>query len=183
MSSKLFEEINVKFPKTAGRLEKSFENCKKRSKFVDISRNHYLKHLELAKDDLNSITADFDKQNWRWVVTKSYYAIFHATNSLLVNKLGFFSKDHLCAVIALKKENLIPEEVYKDLGKVYERFSDIFGFSILFEARKLSQYDTEKWKDIKERDALITRDFAKSFVSFVEGACQWESSQNQNTKS
>ena len=58
------------------------------------------------------------------------------------------------------------------LGQIYERFSDIFGFAIVFEARKISQYDTEKWKELTEDDAKITRDFAKKFVSFVEGACQ-----------
>ncbi len=172
MSTKFFNEINVKFPKTNEKLGKSYESCEKRGKFIELSREAYPKHLELAKDDLNSITTDFDKKNWRWVVTKSYYAIFHATNALLVNKLGFFSKDHLCALIALKKETLIPEELYRELGGIYERFSDIFGFAIVFEARKISQYDTEKWKELTEDDAKITRDFAKKFVSFVEGACQ-----------
>ena len=171
MSSKLFEEINVKFPKTEKRLEKAFESCEKRKKFVEVSQESYLEHLELAKDDLNSIEVDFQNKNWRWVITKSYYAIFHATNALLVSKLGFFSKDHLCAVIALKKRELIPEEVYSELGNIYERFSDIFGFAIIFEARKLSQYDTKKWKELDEEDAKTAKDFAKKFVSFVEEAC------------
>lgn len=172
MSGKLFEEINVKFPKTGKKINKSFESCKKRRKFVNVSKESYSEHLELAKDDLNSIKTDFENKNWRWVVTKSYYAVFHATNALIVNKLGFFSKDHLCAVIAIKKKNLIPEELYTELGKIYERFSDIFGFAIIFEARKLSQYDTEKWKEVSEDDAKITKKFAKKFVSFVEGECQ-----------
>lgn len=172
MSSKLFEEINVRFPKTEEKLEKSYQSCRDRKKFVELSKESYSEHLELAKDDLNSISTDFEKRNWRWVVTKSYYSIFHATNALLVNKLGFFSKDHSCAVIALKKENLIPEKLYRELGGVYEKFSDIFGFAIIFEARKLSQYDTEKWKELTEEDAKIVWDFAKKFISFVEGECQ-----------
>jgi len=172
MSTRLFNEINVKFPKTDKRLKKSYESCEKRKKFVELSKDSYQEHLELAKDDLNSIKTDLENKNWRWVITKSYYAIFHATNALLVNKLGFFSKDHLCAVIALKKENLIHEELYKELGDIYERFSDIFGFAIIFEARKLSQYDTEKWKELTEEDAKITKDFAYKFVSSVEDACQ-----------
>jgi len=171
MSIKLLKEINVKFPRTNDKLNISYENCKKRKKFIGFSRGFYTEHLELAKDDLNSIKTDFERENWRWVVTKSYYAIFHATNGLLVNKLGFFSKDHLCAVIALKKEDLIPKELYEELGKIYERFSDIFGFAIMFEARKLSQYDTEKWKELTEEDAKSTRDFAHKFVSFVEDSC------------
>ena len=172
MSTKLFNEINVKFPKTDKKLEKSYESCKKRGKFVELSKESYSEHLELAKDDLNSIATDFNEKNWRWVVTKSYYAIFHATNALLINKLGFFSKDHLCAIIALKKEDLVPKELYEELGKIYERFSDIFGFAIMFEARKLSQYDTEKWKELIEEDASLTRNFAQKFVSFVEDVCQ-----------
>ncbi|MBS3151305.1 HEPN domain-containing protein [Candidatus Woesearchaeota archaeon] len=172
MSTKLFNEINVKFPKSDEKLEKSYENCKKRRKFLELSKGSYSEHLELAKDDLNSISVDFEKRNWRWVVTKSYYAVFHATNALLVYKLGFFSKDHLCATIALKKENLISEELYKELGNIYERFSDIFGFAVIFEARKLSQYDTEKWKELTEEDAKISWDFAQKFVSFVEGECK-----------
>ena len=172
MSSKVFEEINVKFPRTDKKLEKSYQSCENRKKFVQISKDSYSEHLELAKDDLNSIKTDFEKKNWRWAVTKSYYAVFHATNALLVNKLGFFSKDHLCAVIALKKENLIPEKLYKELGNIYEKFSDIFGFAIIFEARKLSQYDTDKWKELTEEDAKMTRDFAQKFVFFVEGECQ-----------
>lgn len=172
MSSNLFEAIIVKFPKTEKKLLISFESCKKRRKFIEVSRESYSEHLELAKDDLNSIKTDFENKNWRWVITKSYYAVFHATNALLVNRLGFFSKDHLCAVIALKREDLIPERLYSELGRVYARFSDIFGFAIIFEARKLSQYDTQKWKDLSEEDATIAWNFAKRFVSFVEGECK-----------
>jgi len=172
MSGKIFKEINVKFPKTKKKLLNSFVSCKRRKKFVKVSKKSHLEHLELAKDDLNSIKADYENKNWRWVVTKSYYTIFHATNALLVNKLEFYSKDHSCAILALKKENLIPEKLYKELGDIYERFSDIFGFAVIFEARKISQYDTEKWKEVSKHDAKITRDFAKKFVSFVEGECQ-----------
>jgi uncharacterized protein (UPF0332 family) len=172
MTSKIFEEINVNFPVTDKAIENSFQNCEKRKKFVEVESSTYAEHLELAKDDLNSIETDFENKNWRWVVTKSYYAIFHATNALLVKKQGFFSKDHLCAVIALKKQELIPQKIYEELGEIYEKFSDIFGFAIIFEARKLSQYDTKKWKKIEKEDAEIAKNFAKRFVSFVEGECQ-----------
>lgn len=172
MPTKIFKEIQVNFPSTAEAVENAFQNCEKRNKFIEVDSSAYLEHLELAKDDLNALEADFKSQNWRWVVTKSYYSIFHATNALLVNKQGFFSKDHLCAVIALKKRELIPQKVYLELGEIYDKFSDIFGFAVLFEARKLSQYDTKKWKEINKEDAEIARNFAKKFVSFVEEECQ-----------
>ncbi len=170
--SGLFEEINVKFPKDDLRIKKSFENCETRKRFVKVPKDSCTNHLDMAKDDLVALKTDLDNKNWRWVITKSYYAIFHATNALLINKLGFYSKDHLCAVIALKKENLISEELYSELGLIYERFSDIFGFAIMFEARKLSQYDVEKWRDLTKKDAIIARDFANKYVGFVESECQ-----------
>ena len=171
MSTKVFEEINVKFPKDDLKIEKAFKNCEKRKKFINLSKDLYLNHLEMAKDDLVALKSDFENMNWRWVITKAYYSIFHATNALLINKLGFYSKDHLCAVIALKKENLISKELYKQLGSIYRRFSDIFGFAIIFEARKLSQYDVLKWKELKKEDAEIAKEFAIKYVSFVEGEC------------
>ena len=172
MSTKLFNEINVKFPKDEKRIAKSFENCKTRKKFVEVSNEAYMDHLAMAKDDLLSLKTDFDNKNWRWVITKAYYAVFHATNALLINKLGFYSKDHVCAILALKKENLIGKELYSELSKIYDRFSDIFGFAIMFEARKLSQYDVAKWKELTENDAIIARDFAKKYISFVEVECR-----------
>jgi len=138
---------------------------------VDISRDAYTDHLAMAKDDLISLKADFDKDNWRLVITKSYYAVFHATNALLIRKLGFYAKDHMCAVYALKKENLLHESLYLELGKIYERFSDIFGFAIMFEARKLSQYDVTKWKELTKEDADTAKNFAQKYISFVEVQC------------
>lgn len=172
MSSKLFKEINVRFPKSEEKLSRSFESCEKRGKFIRVSKEEYLEHLEIAKDDLVALKSDFNNQNWRWVITKSYYSIFHATNALLINKLGFYSKDHLCAIIALKKENLIPKNLYSELSNVYERFSDIFSFAMIFEARKLSQYDVHKWKELTEDDATVAKNFAQKFISFVEEECK-----------
>ncbi len=171
MSSKFFQEIHVKLPRTIRRQERAYTSCEKRGRFVIVDRGSFTGHLELAKDDLVALKADLEHNNWRWAIIKSYYAIFHATNALLVHELDFYSKDHLCAVIALKRKELILESLYTELGSIYEQFSDIFGFAVLFEARKLSQYDTEKWRDIGEQEAMISRDFARRFVSFAEVEC------------
>lgn len=171
MSSKFFQDISVTLPRTPQRLASTYGNCEKRGRFVTVDRASARGHLGLARDDLASIRADMEHSNWRWVIIKGYYAIFHATNALLVRELGFYSKDHLCAIVALKQKGLLPERLYEDLGSVYKQFSDIFGFAVLFEARKLSQYDTEKWRDIGEDEAMIVREFARRYVFFVEGAC------------
>lgn len=172
MSSKVLPEIIVRFPKTEKKLEKSFKSCWARKKFIQVENKTYTDHLDMAKSDLSGIKSDHENENWRWVIIKSYYTIFHATNALLVNKMGFFSKDHVCAIIALKKEGLLPKKLYDELGKTYERFSDIFGFIIMFEARKISQYDVLKWKFLDKKDADISWNFAKKFVTFVEGECE-----------
>ena len=172
MSINIFEEINIKFPKDEKKIVKAFESCKIRNKFIEIPKDSYKEHLEMAKDDLVSLNYDFNKENWRWTIIKSYYSIFHATNALLINKLGFFSKDHLCAILALKYKDLMNDNIYLELGKIYEKFSDIFGFALMFEARKLSQYSVTKWKNLTKKEADIAKRFAKKFVSYVEGECK-----------
>lgn len=171
MSTSFFSGINLRFPKNKSALEAAYQNCFKRKQFINLDKNNYSEHLALAKDDLVSIEGDFQKENWRWVIIKGYYASFHATNALLVKHLGFFSKDHTCAIIALKREDLIAQEFYKKLEGIYERFSDIFGFVLMFEARKISQYDVLKWKDLTKEDAMIAYSFAKEYVSYVEEEC------------
>lgn len=168
MSTKVLDSIHVNFPSDEEGIASAFESCKTRKRFVEVEREQWKNHLEIAKDDLSALQTDMDGKNWRWVITKAYYAVFHATNALLVAKLGFYSKDHLCAVIALKHENLLSDEIYKNLREIYERFSDIFGFAILFEARKVSQYDVLRWKELGEEDAKIVQEFAKRYTAYVE---------------
>lgn len=171
MSSKFFDSIEVRFPIEAKSVASAFESCQERKRFVEVSSDSFQGHLDLAKDDLTALTADYEKSNWRWVIIKAYYAVFHATNALLIKKSNYYSKDHICAVLALKKEGLLSDVLYAELREVYERFSDIFGFALLFEARKLSQYDVTKWKELTEKDAMLAKEFALKYVSYVEGAC------------
>lgn len=171
MSMNIFDSISVQFPTQAENVAAAFENCKKRKKFVEIPPDSFQEHLDMAKDDLLALDSDVQARHWRWVIIKAYYAVFHATNALLIKKQGYFSKDHLCAVLALKHENILKEEMYVAFREIYERFSDIFGFAIFFEARKLSQYDVAKWKDLKEEDAMIARAFALKYIAYVEREC------------
>lgn len=171
MSTNFFSGISLRFPKDKAALEAAYQNCSSRKQFVSLNKENYIEHLALAKDDLLSIANDFKGESWRWVIVKSYYASFHATNALLVKKLGFFSKDHSCAILALKRENLISPDFYKQMEEVYERFSDIFGFVLIFEARKLSQYDVLRWRSLTRQDAEIAHNFAKKYISYVEEEC------------
>lgn len=167
----LIEQIISKLPKTKSGLSGYFNNCKLRKKFIYVEKKEFKKHLEKAKNDLRSIKNDYENKSWDWVVIKSYYVIHHSANSLLIKDKGFFSKDHICTIIALKFFELIPLSFYQKLQKIYNKFSDITAFDIIYSLRKFSQYDTEKWKEITKKDADLIYLFAKEFLSFVEERC------------
>ncbi len=171
MSTEIFDKIETNFPKTQEALDNAFANCQKRKQFIPTRKENFKSHLELAKADLASLERDFKSQDWRWTIVKSYYAIFHATNALLIQKLGFFSKDHVCAILILHRNKLLDAHLFTELKLIYEKFSDIFGFALMYEARKVSQYDAFQWRLLTENDANLAKSFAKRFVSYVEVKC------------
>lgn len=167
----LIEEIIPTLPKKKEKIKKGYENCEKARKYVVVSKEEFKLHLEKAKSDLSKIQADYENEAWDWVIIKAYYAIHHAINALLIKFNGFYSKDHFCAILALKNFELIPKNIYEKLRKISTKFSDFTGFEITYSLRKISQYDVEKWKQLSKEDALKIYNFAKEFVSFVERRC------------
>ena len=162
------KDIKIKMPKTEGGLKNFFNSCKNRNKFIEDTEFHYKKHLKKAKHDLARAIAEFHDNCWDWTVVKSYYSIFHAGNALLSKNRRLFSKDHSCLIVALKYWNLISENIFNNLMKTYEWFSDIASIDITFQLRKISQYDVDLWEDITKKNAEEILEFAKTFVSYVE---------------
>lgn len=99
-------------PKTEEKLKKQYERCEKR--FVKIDKSLYEQYQDSAYEDLDSAKKE---GNPKWAITKAYQALFMMCNSILVKKLGIYSKDHNCVIIALLSGNLIPEDT---LGKIHE---------------------------------------------------------------
>lgn len=161
--------IKIKMPKGERAVERAFQNCEKRERFVKDTAEHYKRRLKKAKHDLSRAVAEFDDECWDWTIIKSYYAIFHAANTLLSKKMGLFSKDHSCLIIALKKHGLISDRLFLKLRSIYENFSDTVSMDLTFQLRKISQYDVDLWEDITEENASVVLGIAKEFVSFVEG--------------
>ena len=164
------KDINIKLPKNAESLEKFYQNCEIRKKFISGNKQFSEKHLKKAKNDLYRTIREFEDKCWDWTVIKAYYAIHHSGNALLLRKKGFFCKDHSCLIVALKYHNLIADELFNELSKLHESLSDALGFDLTFQLRKLGQYDVDEWENIKESDASIVISIAKKFVSFVENA-------------
>ena len=165
----MIEDIKIKMPKTDEGVENYFQSCEKRKKFVGDIAEHYKNRLKKAKHDLQCAVDESKNENWDWTIIKSYYAIHHAGNALLSKKKQQFSKDHSCLVIALKHHNLISQNFLDELISITENFSDTLSIDLAFEMRKIGQYDVDKWEELTEDDANKVLEFAKKFISYVEG--------------
>ncbi len=163
------EEIKIKLPKKEESIKKFFDNCEKRRKFVDDTKEHYKKHFKKAKHDLSRAIAEFEDKCWDWAIIMSYYGIHHAGNALISKNKNQFSKDHSCLIIALKYYDLIDKSLFDELVKINERFSDILSLDLTFQIRKISQYSVDEWEDLTEKDAELILNIAKKFIRFVEG--------------
>ncbi len=164
----VIENLNQKLPVKESALDKIFLNCTKLKKLIPDTSEHYIKRFEKAKHDLSRAIAEFQDKCWDWTVVKSYYAIHHAGNAILSKKRGFFSKDHLCLIVALHHYKLIDKTLFSEISNLHEKFSDTFGFDFAFQLRKISQYSVDEWKNINETDAKIMLDIAVKFVSYIE---------------
>ncbi len=164
------KEIKLKLPKRKESLEKFFFNCEKRKKFITSDKKNYEKHLKKAKHDLYRAIKEQEDKCWDWTVIMAYYAIHHAANTLLLKKKGFFCKDHLCLIIALKYFELIPDSFFRKLSSSHEALADTLGLDLTFQLRKISQYSVEEWENVTEKDASLTVSIAKKIISFAENA-------------
>ena len=165
----MIEDIKIKMPKTEEGVKNYFQSCENRKKFVGDIAERYKNRLKKAKHDLQCAIDESKNENWDWTIIKSYYAIHHAGNALLSKKKQQFSKDHSCLVIALKHHNLISQNFLDELISITENFSDTLSIDLAFEMRKIGQYDVDKWEELTEDDANKVLEFAKKFISYVEG--------------
>ena len=108
-------------PKTKEKLERKYERCK--NKFVKVDNSLYREYQNSAYEDLDSAKKE---ENPRWAITKAYQSLFMMCNSILVRKLGFYSKDHNCVIIALLSENLIPKKLLNKIHKMFEEKDKLF---------------------------------------------------------
>lgn len=79
-----------------------FKQCLEKGKLVKIKSDKSLVSIELkeAKSDLKSAEREIEIGNWKWVVEKAYYAMFHAARALLLLK-GYKERSHQCLIIGL----------------------------------------------------------------------------------
>jgi uncharacterized protein (UPF0332 family) len=151
------KESNI--PKSSEALKKAYENCEKRGKFKKVDSQSYSDYVERAQKDLASAERDFNAKDYHWTRVKAYQSLFHILNALLIKKLGYYSKDHGCVIVALMKGEIINEDTAKELHLLVDRvlkqatakviYKDINEFRI---QRNFALYKPKPWEEVKEDD-------------------------------
>lgn len=95
-------------PKSEQALENVFRQCEDDEAFVKIPKESYIDFVKEAYSDLASAEEELGKSD-KWAIVKAYQALFSMCNALLIRKLGCYSKDHGCVLVALMKEGAVPE--------------------------------------------------------------------------
>lgn len=130
-----YTTVIVMMPKSENALEKEYSGCVKKKKFVQMPKEKYIDYVKEAYSDIASAGEEVEKSP-KWAVVKAYQALFLMSNALLVKKMGFYSKDHGCILIALMKENALP-------GKIMD------GISALLRNKKKNEDFFEEVSDIR----------------------------------
>ncbi len=104
-------------PKNKEALEKEYSRCIKANAFVRLPKEKYIDYVKEAYSDIASAEEEIEKSP-KWALVKAYQALFLMSNALLIKKMGFYSKDHGCILVALMKENALSEKVLEDISKL-----------------------------------------------------------------
>lgn len=148
-------------PKTEKTLEKAYLNCERRRKFRKIDSQQFKDYVIRSQKDLASAENDFKSGDYYWARIKSYQALFHMLNALLVKNFGYYSKDHGCILAALMKNKIITDEIASELHIIVESLSenkmmssedalqDIDDFRI---QRNFALYKPKAWKEVTKED-------------------------------
>ena len=110
------------------------------------------KSLEL----LNVAELNFNNEYYADSINRSYYAVYHAANALLIKK-GIFTKTHKGTIRKFGLEYVINDKFNKEIGKF---------FSHIEKDREKADYDYSY--DVTKNKAKKDLDNAKIFVEECE---------------
>lgn len=107
----------IMMPSNRQSLEKEYKRCIAKKAFVQIPKEAHTDYIKEAYSDIASAEEDVEKSP-KWAIVKAYQALFMMTNALSIKKLGFYSKDHGCILVALMNENVIPSEILSKISAI-----------------------------------------------------------------
>lgn len=102
-------------PKNKDALEREYSRCVKANAFVQILKEKYIDYVKEAYSDIASAEEEIEKSP-KWALVKAYQALFLMSNALLIKKMGFYSKDHGCILVALMRENALSERTMNSIS-------------------------------------------------------------------
>ena len=108
-------------PKNNKALEREYKRCQKT--FISVSKEAYKDYFEEAYSDLESADKE---ENDKWAIAKAYQALFMYCNGLLVRGIGFYSKDHVCVLIGLLKNNIVSKDTLEKINNLLEERKKAF---------------------------------------------------------
>lgn len=165
-------------PKTEKALERAYQNCRKKQKFREISREQSSDYVVRSQKDLVSADNDFEKGDYYWARIKAYQALFHMLNALLVKNVGYYSKDHSCILTALLNSKIISNETASQLHLVVKSMAkesiatsedalqDIDDFRI---QRNFALYKPKAWAEVTKEDVRMELNKIKNNIQILAG--------------
>lgn len=167
-------------------LIKKIEEGKENGTFIERGKEKELADLHLKKTDEDLISARIERlvlkdkelrkypiikeyNSWDWIITKSYYAMYHSILSLLA-KLGIRTKTHFVSLIAFElffvKKKIVDEKYLDAFNRVKEsaKVSDKYLSEIkeVRQKRFAANYDVEA--SIQEKEANHCLELAEDFI-------------------
>lgn len=137
-------------------MKSEFKKCLEQKKIYlakDIQRVAR-KELETAKGDLRSSKRDFRARDFKWSISQSYYAMFHAARALLYFA-GYKERSHYCLAAAL-------EHLFSENETISAKL--INSLTTARKLRELADYESEYTK----KSAEIVLERAEEFIATAE---------------
>jgi len=94
--------------------------------FMFLKNNLTPKYIVSKPRTYEDINSAKKEESPRWAVTKAYQSLFLMCNAILIKKLGVYSKNHTCVMIAMFKHNLISENILTKIHKMLEKKDNLF---------------------------------------------------------
>jgi len=128
-------------------------------------KNEIKGHLEKAEHNLRFITDNLKLKYLDWCITGCYYAVYHASLSLIGLK-GWHSKHHNATLCILIKEYLNKEIEQKEIeliNRFFLTYNDLLFYTESKTKRNLATYSTKTAFDEKSVKDLISQ--SRNFVN------------------
>ncbi len=112
-------------------------------------------HLQKSESNLKFVKDNLKLNYLDWCVTGCYYALYHTTLALILQK-GFLSKNHNATICLLIKYYFpeIEREELRLINKLFIDYQDLLFYTQLKNKRKLFTYSTENHLNSQEVDKL-----------------------------